>query len=163
MSYVLIEQNLEEEDEPRFIYAELDSGRREVRRVEFYPNGLCFAYGGDYGREEALSPAPYPEDLRTLNRPGRSPPAPSLRPRFGRSGDRPRSGRTALWGCLPDEKKHLFCRGLLLGHGGPVSPPARRTGCHRRLCKRRHGQITPTMTMSAPAAPASGRRCQVAV
>ena len=29
-----------------------------------------FAYGGDYGREEALSPAPYPEDLRTLNRPG---------------------------------------------------------------------------------------------
>ncbi|MFR4086568.1 MAG: peptide-methionine (S)-S-oxide reductase MsrA [Dysosmobacter sp.] len=55
MSYVLIEQNLEEEDEPRFIYAELDSGRREVRRVEFYPNGLCFAYGGDYGREEALS------------------------------------------------------------------------------------------------------------
>ena len=51
MSYVLIEQNLEEEDEPRFIYAELDSGRREVRRVEF-------------------SPAPYPEDLRTLNRPG---------------------------------------------------------------------------------------------
>ena len=60
MSYVLIEQNLEEEDEPRFIYAELDSGRREVRRVEFYPNGLCFAYGGDYG----------PEDLRTLNRPG---------------------------------------------------------------------------------------------
>ena len=58
MSYVLIEQNLEEEDEPRFIYAELDSGRREVRRVEFYPNGLCFAYGGDYGREEALSPAP---------------------------------------------------------------------------------------------------------
>ena len=70
MSYVLIEQNLEEEDEPRFIYAELDSGRREVRRVEFYPNGLCFAYGGDYGREEALSPAPYPEDLRTLNRPG---------------------------------------------------------------------------------------------
>ena len=30
MSYVLIEQNLEEEDEPRFIYAELDSGRREA-------------------------------------------------------------------------------------------------------------------------------------
>ena len=33
MSYVLIEQNLEEEDEPRFIYAELDSGRREVLRT----------------------------------------------------------------------------------------------------------------------------------
>ena len=70
MSYVLIEQSPEEEDEPRLIYAELDSGRREVRRVEFYPTGLCFAYGGDYGREEALSPDPYPEDLRTLNRPG---------------------------------------------------------------------------------------------
>lgn len=70
MTYVLIEQNLEEEDEPRHIYAELDSSRREVRRVEFYSNGLCFAYGGAYGRQEALSPAPYPEDLRTLNRPG---------------------------------------------------------------------------------------------
>ena len=70
MSYVLIEQNLEEEDEPRFIYAELDSGRREVRRVEFYPNGLCFAYGGDYGREEALSPAPYPETTISRLYPG---------------------------------------------------------------------------------------------
>ena len=70
MTYVLIEQNLEEEDEPRHIYAELDSSRREVRRVEFYSNGLCFAYGGAYGREEALSPTPYPTDLRTLNRPG---------------------------------------------------------------------------------------------
>lgn len=70
MFYVLIEQDLEEEDEPRHIYAELDDSRREVRRVEFYPNGLCFAYGGAYDRQEALSPAPYPEDLRTLNRPG---------------------------------------------------------------------------------------------
>ena len=51
MFYVLIEQDLEEEDEPRHIYAELDSSRREVRRVEFYPNGLCFAYGGAYGRQ----------------------------------------------------------------------------------------------------------------
>ena len=33
MSYVLIEQNLEEEDEPRFIYAELDSGRPEDLRT----------------------------------------------------------------------------------------------------------------------------------
>ena len=70
MFYVLIEQDLEEEDEPRHIYAELDSSRREVRRVEFYPNGLCFAYGGAYGRQGALSPAPYLVDLRTLNRPG---------------------------------------------------------------------------------------------
>ena len=70
MSYVLIEQSPEEEDEPRLIYAELDSGRREVRRVEFYPDGLCSAYGGVHGREEALSREPFPEDLRTLNRPG---------------------------------------------------------------------------------------------
>ena len=67
---MLIEQDLEEEDEPRQIYAELDSGRRGVRRVEFYSNGLCFAYGGAYGREEALSPTPYPAALRTLHRPG---------------------------------------------------------------------------------------------
>ena len=54
---------------PRFIYAELDSGAGRSGGG-ILPNGLCFAYGGDYGREEALSPAPYPEDLRTLNRPG---------------------------------------------------------------------------------------------
>ena len=70
MLYVLIEQNLEEEDEPRHIYAELDGSRREVRRVEFYPNGLCFAYGGSYGRGGALSPPPYPRGLRALSRPG---------------------------------------------------------------------------------------------
>ena len=70
MSYVLIEQDLEEEDEPTLIYSQLDDGRREIRRVEFYPNGLSFAYGGERGHEEALSPEPFPEDLRTQNRPG---------------------------------------------------------------------------------------------
>ena len=49
---------------------ELDSQRRETRRVEFYPSGMCFAYGGDMGQDEVLDPAPFPEDLRTLNRPG---------------------------------------------------------------------------------------------
>ena len=38
--------------------------------MEFYPDGLCSAYGGVHGREEALSREPFPEDLRTLNRPG---------------------------------------------------------------------------------------------
>lgn len=70
MIYVLLEYESPEEDEPSLVYAQLDGGRREVRRVEFLPNGLCFAYGGEYGREEALSPVPYPEDLRSLSRPG---------------------------------------------------------------------------------------------
>lgn len=52
MSYVLIEQNLEEEDEPRFIYAELDSGAPGGPAGGILPQCLCFAYGGDYGREE---------------------------------------------------------------------------------------------------------------
>ena len=51
MSYVLIEQNLEEEDEPRFIYAELDSGRREIRRASALPTAATTA-----GRR--LSPLP---------------------------------------------------------------------------------------------------------
>ena len=38
--------------------------------MEFYPSGMCFAYGGDMGQDEVLDSAPFPEDLRTLNRPG---------------------------------------------------------------------------------------------
>ena len=34
------------------------------------PGGWSFAYGGDMGHEEVLNPVPFPEDLRTLNRPG---------------------------------------------------------------------------------------------
>ena len=60
MSYVLIEQNLEEEDEPRFIYAELDSGRREVRRVEFYPDSFHTAGSACRGCSSASGPAPQP-------------------------------------------------------------------------------------------------------
>ena len=71
MEYVIKELlHPEEDDEANFIYSELDSQRRETRRVEFYPSGMCFAYGGDMGQDEVLDPAPFPEDLRTLNRPG---------------------------------------------------------------------------------------------
>ena len=72
MEYVIKELlHPEEDDEANFIYSELDSQRRETRRVEFYPSGMCFAYGGDMGQDEVLDPAPFPEDLRTLNRPRR--------------------------------------------------------------------------------------------
>ena len=71
MEYVIKELlHPEEDDEANFIYSELDSQRRETRRVEFYPSGMCFAYGGDMGQDEVLDPAPFPEDLRTLNCPG---------------------------------------------------------------------------------------------
>ena len=63
MEYIVKELHLpEEDDEPNFVYSELDSERLETRRVEFYPNGICFAYGGDMGHEEVLNPEP--------NRPG---------------------------------------------------------------------------------------------
>ena len=63
MEYVIKELlHPEEDDEANFIYSELDSQRRETRRVEFYPSGMCF--------DEVLDPTPFPEDLRTLNRPG---------------------------------------------------------------------------------------------
>lgn len=71
MEYIVKELHLpEEEDEPNFIYSELDSQRMETRRVEFYLGGVCFAYGGDRGHEEVLDTTPVPEDLRTLNIPG---------------------------------------------------------------------------------------------
>ena len=44
MEYVIKELlHPEEDDEANFIYSELDSQRRETRRVEFYPSGMCFA------------------------------------------------------------------------------------------------------------------------
>ena len=52
MEYVIKELlHPEEDDEANFIYSELDSQRRETRRVEFYPSGMCFAYGGDMGQD----------------------------------------------------------------------------------------------------------------
>ena len=70
MEYILKTLYTQEEDEPEFIYSELDAERREQRRVEFYRNGLCFSYGGDREQEEVLDPDPFPADLRVLNRPG---------------------------------------------------------------------------------------------
>lgn len=70
MDYIIKEiLHPEDEDEANFVYSELDQNRRETRRVEFYQNGVCFAYGGDRGHEEVLNPTPFPADLRTLNRP----------------------------------------------------------------------------------------------
>lgn len=66
MRYVSIEWDHDLDDEPYLIYSELDDGRREVRRVEFYRNGIAFSYGGGRGGEDALSKDPFPEDLRTL-------------------------------------------------------------------------------------------------
>ena len=41
MEYVIKELlHPEEDDEANFIYSELDSQRRETRRVEFYPSGM---------------------------------------------------------------------------------------------------------------------------
>ena len=70
MRYLLLEYNHPQEDEAKQVYSELDRENRETRRVELYPNGLWFAYGDEHGREEALSPDPFPEDIRTLNVPG---------------------------------------------------------------------------------------------
>ena len=56
----------DEIDEPSKVYSELDESRRETRRVEFYPSGLCFAYGEEHGHDEVLSREPFPEDLHAL-------------------------------------------------------------------------------------------------
>ena len=66
MRYVLAEWDHDLDDEPYLVYSELDEGRRETRRVEFYRNGITFSYGAERGNEGALSPDPFPEDLRAL-------------------------------------------------------------------------------------------------
>lgn len=66
MRYVLVEWDHDLDDEPYLIYSELDGGRRETRRVEFYRNGISFSYGAERGSEGALAAEPFPEDLRTL-------------------------------------------------------------------------------------------------
>lgn len=70
MEYICREFFDPQEDEPRLIYSELDEARREVRRVEFYPGGFCFACGGDRGQAGALRREPFPPELRQLTRPG---------------------------------------------------------------------------------------------
>lgn len=66
MEYLLIECPQEDIDEPSHIYSEMDDSRRERRRVEVYPNGLCFAYGQEHGHDEVLRPTPFPTDLHAL-------------------------------------------------------------------------------------------------
>ncbi|MBR1690893.1 MAG: hypothetical protein IJ713_09005 [Oscillibacter sp.] len=75
MQYVWRKPESAEIDEPTEVYSELDEQRREVRRVEVYPNGQMFAYGGDRGGDEALSPDPFPTDLSRL--PGKAYPVPA--------------------------------------------------------------------------------------
>ena len=69
MIYVLAEWEHDLDDEPYRIYSELNGSRREIRRVEFYQNGIVFSYGGERGNEGALNPEPFPLDLRELRPP----------------------------------------------------------------------------------------------
>lgn len=65
MDYILVEHSeVEDEDDVEKVYSEIDENRKEHRRVEFYPSGLCFAYGGEHGHEEVLDTLP--EDLHDL-------------------------------------------------------------------------------------------------
>lgn len=66
MEYILIERVHDEVDEPNKIYSEIDRERMETRRVEFYPSGLCFAYGEEHGHDEVLQQTPFPSDLHEL-------------------------------------------------------------------------------------------------
>ena len=66
MQYIWRRLESTDVDEPTEIYACIDGERREVQRVEVYPNGHIFACGGDRGNEDALNPEPYPKDLREL-------------------------------------------------------------------------------------------------
>lgn len=70
MQYVLLEWNHDEDDEPYLIYSELDEQRYEQRKIEFFRNGLSFAYGGERGRLDALASVPFPEDLGEIERRG---------------------------------------------------------------------------------------------
>ena len=70
MHYLWINALSHEEDDPAESYVELDDRRLERRRVDFYENGMAFAYGGIFGGEEILSKTPYPEHPQTLNRVG---------------------------------------------------------------------------------------------
>lgn len=70
MQYIWINYLRHETDDPSDTYAELDTSGLEQRRIDFYQNGMCFAYGGEQGRTEVLSQTPYPENPCTWNRPG---------------------------------------------------------------------------------------------
>ena len=47
MQYICVEWEHDMEDEPYLIYSELDEERMEVRKIEFYRNGLSFSYGAE--------------------------------------------------------------------------------------------------------------------
>lgn len=68
MQYVLIEWEHDLDDEPYQIYSELDDSRKELRKVEFYRNGICFSYGAERGNVNALAQKPFPADLREIER-----------------------------------------------------------------------------------------------
>ena len=51
MDYVLTEWDHDLDDEPCLIYSELDDGRMERRKVEFFRNGICFSYGAERGNQ----------------------------------------------------------------------------------------------------------------
>lgn len=70
MRYILVEYDHAQEDDPVRVYSEVDRDGLEKRRVEFYGNGLWFAYGEEHGGDEALSKTPFPAEVRTLNVPG---------------------------------------------------------------------------------------------
>ena len=68
MQYVLIEREHDLDDEPYQVFSELDDNRKEIRKVEFYRNGICFSYGAERGNFNALAQEPFPTDLRELER-----------------------------------------------------------------------------------------------
>ena len=70
MQHLYLNYLQHEEDDPSEVYLELDEGRREQRRIDFYQNGMCFAYGGERGQTEVHSRKIYPENPCTLNQPG---------------------------------------------------------------------------------------------
>jgi hypothetical protein len=69
MRYIMLEYAEPQEDEAQRVYSELDRENRETGGW-LYPFGLWFAYGDEHGREEALTPTPFPDDIRELNVPG---------------------------------------------------------------------------------------------
>ena len=66
MDYVLTEWDHDLDDEPYLVYSELDESRMEIRKVEFFRNGICFSYVAERGNGGALSSVPFPEDLRKI-------------------------------------------------------------------------------------------------
>ena len=73
MQYLWINYLTHEEDDPTESYVELGDDRRERRRMDFYDNGMSFAYGGLFGGEAVLSQVPYPDPRTAGQNPARCP------------------------------------------------------------------------------------------